>query len=680
MRLIVALFALITFSLQAASQKKHALIIAIGAYPDPATHLWKPISSANDVPLIRGALEKQNFTDITLLQDAKATKEGILTALDKLIASVGKNSGDIVVIHVSSHGSQIEDDNGDEADGLDEAIVPYGATYTYNKEDFYKYAPGYLRDDEFGEKITQLRNKLGSKGDLLVVLDACHSGSGTRGGVEDKNAPNVRGSLEPMISNKPPKQAMGKNADFSEATATVLAGDASPYVVISGAQASEKNYECWDDNLTAVGSLSYAFSKALTSMDPGTSYRSLFAGIENIMLSKAPKQKPVMETDNSNRGLFAGAFVAQQPYFTINLKASDKNEIVLNAGSVAGLTTGSVVELFPSGTASTKDKKPLATGKITRTDNFSAVLKLEKPNADILKTGAWAFVSEIVYDAKPLRIDITDAAMAAKLKNELKDFSLAGFAPPYDLQLSPDKITGQWVLLYKTSGDKFGAPMNLNTAEGIAQLKQTLKTFDKVRYLREMDIAEQGLNAKVELLLVKNGQVDEELTKSRYINGRMEIKEGDQVRLRVINTGDKAFYVNIVDIQPDGIINPILPNRNLKDRNKRPAPITAPDCRVNRGDTLNILNTMNITISPPYGNEVFKVFLSSDMLDLEEILVTPREEKRSGTAGRGSFTKMESLFRHAETDGSGKRGGGDIAVDADQTGTTFSLPFNIVRK
>ena len=47
-----------------------------------------------------------------------------------------------------------------------------------------EYHPGadkHFRDDLLGQKLVQLRTKLGEKGNLLVIIDACHSGTMTRG-------------------------------------------------------------------------------------------------------------------------------------------------------------------------------------------------------------------------------------------------------------------------------------------------------------------------------------------------------------------------------------------------------------------------------------------------------------------------------------------------------------------
>jgi hypothetical protein len=162
---------------------KHALIIAIGNYPELSG--WKSISSLNDVELIQSALGKQGFTDFTILRDSQASKSNILNAFNALKEKLRK--GDILVVHFASHGQQILDDDGDEIDGFDEAIVAFGAPMRYDKA--YE-GENHLRDEELGEQLDEIRVRLGKEGDVMVLIDACHSGTGTRGeGVVRGGAP-----------------------------------------------------------------------------------------------------------------------------------------------------------------------------------------------------------------------------------------------------------------------------------------------------------------------------------------------------------------------------------------------------------------------------------------------------------------------------------------------------------
>src|SRR5690606_5376849 len=152
-RFTIILF--IAFSIFAQA-KKYAIIIAVGDYQQETG--WGKISSVNDVPLIKNSLLSQGFieTDIMVLLDEHATKKNIMSAFESLKAKI--TNGDIVVIHYSGHGQQIFDDNNDEADGLDEALIPYDAWAKYNVR--YK-GENHLRDDELNAISSSIRNTLG---------------------------------------------------------------------------------------------------------------------------------------------------------------------------------------------------------------------------------------------------------------------------------------------------------------------------------------------------------------------------------------------------------------------------------------------------------------------------------------------------------------------------------------
>jgi len=62
---------------------------------------------------------------VVLMDDGyhpEPTKDAILAAYKKVVAE--SQPGDSVFLHYSGHGSSVPDDNGDEADGMDEVLVP----------------------------------------------------------------------------------------------------------------------------------------------------------------------------------------------------------------------------------------------------------------------------------------------------------------------------------------------------------------------------------------------------------------------------------------------------------------------------------------------------------------------------------------------------------------------------
>ncbi|HEX8252942.1 MAG TPA: caspase family protein, partial [Thermoanaerobaculia bacterium] len=82
--------------------------------------------AVNDVALMEGLLTSvYNFSsdEIVTLTDRAATRDGILTAMDRHLVA-GAQSGDTVLFYFSGHGSQVRNSLSEEVDGLDESIVP----------------------------------------------------------------------------------------------------------------------------------------------------------------------------------------------------------------------------------------------------------------------------------------------------------------------------------------------------------------------------------------------------------------------------------------------------------------------------------------------------------------------------------------------------------------------------
>ena len=171
-------------SLSVTAQTKRALVIGIGEQQDKE---WNKINGDKDVPFVQAMLKNAGFKSVTTLVNRKATKVGIVGAFKRMTASCKQD--DVVYIHYSGHGQQMTDVHNDEKDGLDECWIPYDA---YRKASATYHGEKHLTDDELNVYLNAIRNKIGTKGKLLVVIDACHSGDGTRGdddeivrGVED---------------------------------------------------------------------------------------------------------------------------------------------------------------------------------------------------------------------------------------------------------------------------------------------------------------------------------------------------------------------------------------------------------------------------------------------------------------------------------------------------------------
>lgn len=171
--------------------ERRALVVGIGNYP--AAGGWTKIHGDKDIPLVEEMLLINGFKkqNIVALKNEQATCRAIKQQLEKLITTATK--GDVIYIHFSGHGQQITDLNGDEADGKDEAFIPYDAQFSFKKGKYE--GENHLVDDQLNSYLHRLRQRVGKEGKIVVVADACHSGDITRAN-EDELPQNlvVRGT------------------------------------------------------------------------------------------------------------------------------------------------------------------------------------------------------------------------------------------------------------------------------------------------------------------------------------------------------------------------------------------------------------------------------------------------------------------------------------------------------
>ena len=260
MRNLVKLFVVMSLTLfiggqTMQAQTKRALLVGISDYgninEDP--HKWSNISGANDVKLLKPLLSQQGFK-ITTLIDAEATYSAIINSLNGLTKTCKK--GDLVYVHFSMHGQPVEDLNDDEKDGWDEALIPVDALMKY-KKGVYE-GKNHLLDDTLEKHFSDLRYKIGAKGQLYVVLDACHSGTASRG--DDGHVRGVRDGFTRSEKLYTPDYTRETNDYFRIGTKK----GQSPITIVEACRSYQQNKEVRERSTnTWYGSLSYYIAQVL---------------------------------------------------------------------------------------------------------------------------------------------------------------------------------------------------------------------------------------------------------------------------------------------------------------------------------------------------------------------------------------------------------------------------------
>ena len=244
--IIVNMLFLLSVSLPLQAQTRRALVIGIGQQEDKA---WGKINGDKDVVYVEAMLKAAKYKEvnITRLVNGQATKNGIVKAFKGLVSQC--KVGDIVYVHYSGHGQQMKDVHNDEKDGLDECWIPYDA---YRKPCKKDRGEKHLTDDEVNYYLNTIRDKIGDKGKMLVVIDACHSGDGTRGDDDEvvRGVEDIFDAIKSFIwgtssSDKGNKKVVNPNAKENR----------ERWITISACRSDQVNFEM---KKPAVGKLTYA--------------------------------------------------------------------------------------------------------------------------------------------------------------------------------------------------------------------------------------------------------------------------------------------------------------------------------------------------------------------------------------------------------------------------------------
>ena len=584
------------------AQDKYALLIGVGDYPENSG--WQDLSAANDIEILRNSLLLQGFSkaNILSLKDQEATKANITHYLSNQFYK-HLDSGDIVIIHFSGHGQQIADNNGDEVDGYDEAIVPYDSPQNY-EAGVYE-GKELIRDEELGLLLANIRAKLGAEGHLLVTLDACHSGTGTRGlgitrGTNRKMAP-----ADYVVNNA----SLPKEENTLEKEVVVNTTNLAPMVTFFSTSAGELSYEYKDEQEKSYGLLSYTFSKLLNSMQQST-YQALIDQLKQEMNKLGALQTPQAEGILTQK-LFGGQLAVAPNFFKIK-QVLDTKTILLDAGQLKGVSEDAIIEFYPKNAS--VEGNPLATGVVTYASMLDADVTITQTESaiDLLNSSAYLKRPGFAPFKFRLQINLPDGTAKEDLLAKIANFPIIQLENTFpDLQL----ITNQDYLQLINKQDKLIFQEALNTAN-VNEVLQKIVSYAQISYLRNLEMADKYIALDVKLI---NKETGVSVT---------EYKVGETMQLQIKNTGKKAIYYQIIDIQPDNQFAIVVPS----------APYVAEEFKIQPGETQMV--PIELEIYPPMGNELFKIIATNHPIDLKQSIFAQHQTKANENNPFDNFLDM----------------------------------------
>jgi len=324
---------------QAVSHSLYALLVGIDRYPDPK--LWlrgcvNDVESMKEFLIGRGVVAGNAPPNVLTLTNDQATREAVIDGFRTHLSRAG--AGDIALFHFSGHGSQertAKELLRLEPDGLNETLVCFDSRSEGGWD---------LADKDLAVLIRELADR-GSQ--VTVILDCCHSGSGTRGPLEP-----VTSRHAPVHPRTRPIESYLFSGGHIEPLASLRKGDppASGWEMWRGGGRHVLLAAC-GDNETAKeytsdgrqhGAFTFHLLDTLRRSGPGLTYRDLIRRTSALIRASIAQQTPQAEAvrhKDLDRVFLDGTIRPAPRHYTVRYDPS--YGWTVNAGEVHGIRAGS---------------------------------------------------------------------------------------------------------------------------------------------------------------------------------------------------------------------------------------------------------------------------------------------------------------------------------------------------
>ncbi|RJR26017.1 MAG: caspase family protein [Desulfobacteraceae bacterium] len=254
-----------------------ALLVGVNRYKMAGADLQ---GCVNDVTNIRDVLLKYfgfEVKEIRVLVDTRATRAAIMERLEWLIRD--SRAGDRMVFHFSGHGSQIRDRDGDELkDHMDEILCPHDMDWDGT----------YIVDDD----LKGLFSGIPKGANLEVLLDCCHSGTGTREG-RGLGMLNPEETIRPKFLEPPVDIRMREEEDLP-VRIVGRAGNPRTHVLFSGCRDNQTSADAYIKG-SYNGAFTYYFCKHLRDTQGQLTRAELLKRLRASLKHEGYSQVPQLE-------------------------------------------------------------------------------------------------------------------------------------------------------------------------------------------------------------------------------------------------------------------------------------------------------------------------------------------------------------------------------------------------
>lgn len=647
---------------------KRALLVGVSGYERSGDGGWGRLSTRDEVVLLKETLQQRfGFADkdvVILTTPEETTREAILQAFQRHLIDATK-PGEIVYFHFSGHGQPIPDDGQDELDGYDESLVP---------SDYVSKMDGSrnIRDDELGRLIERLKAKRPAS--VLISLDACFTGTATRG-EEEGRGDDWRGA--PVAASR----RLGVETSASGFD------QVKGYVVLSAAAPRQSARQIPLSQGARMGLFSWALIEGLKESGPSTSYRDLLETVANRMAIYNRLQNPQIEGE-IDTSLLNGTALKQELYFGLNLDREKR--VWLKGGMLQGVTKGSRFTIHRAQTKSVRESPPLGEGEVIEVETARARLKLASEIPPMQLQGARAFEAQHAYVERRVHLttrylerveggkevaDLIASSPEALLDPLAFDLLIRG-ATQEEIGEGLVQPGFRGVILEQQNGIRLGTIEA--GPELISRVREAIEREWRLLTVRSLERGDPRLGLELRVVPVEietepTVRILKSLPPQYTPGGQQAIAVGGYFQLEIRNTGTLPVYVTILNLASDRNVSLSWPPSKFgqpASDNYLPAPRPGEPAKWQR-----LEDPIAFVAQPPLGVESFMAIGTTTPTDFTPLIFS---QTRSGDRSNQQDARRSLLARRLAR-ATRSRSADDESLTGPPDWTTKTVSFQILR-
>jgi len=342
----------------------YSLLVGINNYhPESSPSVTSLKGCVNDINAIEAYLQeriaKDRSSEFQLVKPLKltnelATRKAVIDGFQNYLSQA--DSEDIVLFYYSGHGSQ-EPANPEiltqkkEADNLNETLVCYDS-FTPDSRN--------LTDKELRYLISKIARK---EPHIVVILDCCHSGTGTR-----EIPLNTRMAPEDTRPRSWDSFVFAEELLGSRGTGKKVSIPEGKHIILAACRDNQKAKEEKTETGEYRGIFSYFLLQTLQHDNGTLNYRDLIRNVNGLVSGKVNSQSPTLEaipgdeleekgilgSELEEQAFLGGAVPQRPPYFTLSYNKNHQSWVI-DGGALHGIPQSSggeqtILAIFGPGT------------------------------------------------------------------------------------------------------------------------------------------------------------------------------------------------------------------------------------------------------------------------------------------------------------------------------------------